>query len=105
MYVAMNRFQVVKGEERAFEEVWLGRDIYLNDVSGFIEFHLVRGPADDAHTLYATHTIWASETAFRDWTRSDAFRAAHKNAGDHKHLYAGPPVFEGFEVLQTVKPS
>jgi heme-degrading monooxygenase HmoA len=104
MYVAMNRFSVLDGHEREFEDVWLGRDIFLNEVPGFVEFHLVRGPSEDGHTLYATHTIWASEDAFRDWTRSQAFRDAHKNAGDHKHLYAGPPKFEGFEVIQTVKP-
>jgi len=37
--------------------------------------------------------------------RSEAFRAAHKDAGGNKPLYLDHPVFEGFEVLQTVKPA
>jgi heme-degrading monooxygenase HmoA len=37
------------------------------------------------------------------WTRSDAFRRAHRDAGSNKPLYLGHPEFEGFEVLQTVK--
>jgi len=103
MYIAMNRFRVLRGEERRFEEVWLNRDIHLKQVPGFVEFHLVRGPEDDACTLYASHTVWASRAAFEGWTKSQAFRDAHKNAGDHKGLYEGHPQFEGFEVIQTVR--
>ena len=60
---------------------------------GLIEFHLHKGPAAEDHTLYA----------FEAWTKSEAFRAAHRNAGDHKPLYLGHPQFEGFEVRQTVE--
>lgn len=102
MFIAMNRFRVLHGQEKRFEEVWLSRDIHLRDVPGFIEFHLVRGPEDEECTLYASHTVWASREAFEGWTKSEAFRDAHKNAGEHTGLYAGHPHFEGFEVLQTV---
>jgi hypothetical protein len=40
---------------------------------------------------------------FEAWTKSEAFRAAHRGAGQNKPLYLGHPEFEGFEVLQTVK--
>lgn len=103
MFIAMNRFRVVHGEEERFEQVWLNRDIHLREVPGFVEFHLVRGPAADDHTLYASHTVWASRAAFEDWTKSQAFREAHRNAGEHTGLYLGHPQFEGFEVLQTVR--
>lgn len=103
MFIAMNRFSVKKGEEKRFEDVWLSRDIHLSEVPGFVEFHLVKGPEVEDHTLYASHTVWASRTAFEDWTRSQAFRDAHRNAGQHTGLYEGHPVFEGFEVLQTVR--
>ena len=43
--------------------------------------------------------FWASKDAFIDWTKSEAFRLAHKNAGQHKDLYIGAPNFEGFEVV------
>jgi heme-degrading monooxygenase HmoA len=103
MFIAMNRFCVAKGAESAFEHVWLSRDGHLDEVPGFVEFHLLKGPEAEDHTLYASHTIRESRAAFDAWTKSEAFRAAHRNAGDHKPLYLGHPSFEGFEVHQTVK--
>ena len=99
MYIAMNRFKIVPGSEADFEKVWATRDTHLNAVPGFKEFHLVRGPEHEDHVLYASHTIWESEAAFQDWTRSEAFREAHKNAGDNRALYLGHPEFEGFTVV------
>jgi len=32
MFIAMNRFQVIKGSEAALEAVWLSRDTYLDKV-------------------------------------------------------------------------
>ena len=103
MFIAMNRFQVIKGEEGRFEDVWLSRETHLERVPGFIEFHLLRGPAAQDHTLYSSHTVWADRDTFTAWTNSEAFRAAHGGTGQHKPLYLGHPVFEGFDVLQTVK--
>lgn len=104
MFIAMNRFRVKKGSEAAFEDVWLSRDTQLTREAGFVAFHLLRGPSGEDDTLYASHTVWQSEDDFLAWTRSDAFRAAHRDAGDHRALYAGPPQFEGFSVIQTVTP-
>jgi heme-degrading monooxygenase HmoA len=103
MFIAMNRFQVHRGREAEFERLWLNRETHLADMPGFVEFQLLRGPATDVHTLFASHTVWASRDAFEAWTRSAAFRAAHKNAGAHTGLYAGHPQFEGFEVRQEVR--
>ena len=103
MYIAMNRFKVAPGSESDFEQMWTGRDSYLHAVPGFVEFHLLRGPKKDDHTLYSSHTIWANHGAFEDWTRSEAFRAAHANAGDNRAMYLGHPEFEGFAVVQTIK--
>ena len=95
----MNRFHVVLGKEQAFEKVWLERDTHLKDVNGFKTFHLVRGASNDDFTLYASHTVWSSKLDFENWTKSEAFRAAHKNAGENSHLYLTHPNFEGFEVV------
>jgi heme-degrading monooxygenase HmoA len=103
MFIAMNRFQVRKGEEAAFEARWLERDSYLSAVPGFVEFHLLKGPAAEEHTLYASHTVWQSYADFEAWTRSEAFRAAHRDAGQGRSLTISHPVFEGFEVIQLVK--
>lgn len=107
MYIAMNRFRVAKGAGAEFERIWAERETHLGDVPGFIEFHLLRGPEAEDHTLYASHTCWQSHGHFEAWTKSDAFRKAHANAakgsGSRDGLYLGPPRFEGFEAIQVVK--
>lgn len=101
-FIAMNRFKVAKGNEAEFESVWLNREIHLHTVPGFVEFHLLRGPDRDDHVLYSSHTIWENEAHFTAWTKSQAFRDAHKGAGERGSLYLGHPEFEGFTVIQTV---
>lgn len=103
MFIAMNRFQVKKGSEQAFETLWATRESYLGELPGFIEFHLLRGPDAEDHRLYSTHTLWADKAAFENWTKSEQFRKAHARAGGNKPLYLGHPEFEGFHVLQEQK--
>lgn len=99
MFIAMNRFMVLRGAEADFEKVWTTRDSHLLGVPGFLSFHLLRGPEREDHTLYASHTEWASRADFEAWTRSEAFRLAHRNAGNNRPMYQGHPEFEGFEVV------
>lgn len=96
MFIAMNRFKVVKGEEEAFETVWRSRKSRLDEMPGFRTFSLLRGPERDDHVLYASHSVWETEEAFRAWTTSEQFRDSHRNAGQNRPLYLGPPEFEGF---------
>ena len=56
MYIAMNRFKVLKDKAKAFEDVWLTHDTHLNEMCG-VEFRLQRGPEYGDHILYASHTI------------------------------------------------
>ena len=102
MFIAMNRFRVARGSEHAFEQVWLNRDSQLNKVPGFVEFHLLKGPEAEDHTLYASHTVWRSKSHFEDWTKSEAFRKSHARAGGGKPLTMCHPEFEGFHVIQEV---
>ena len=106
MFIAMNRFRVKRGSEDAFEKVWFTRESYLDRMAGFVEFHLLKGPEAEDHTLYATHTVWQSKADFEAWTKSDEFRAAHARAGNNTtgSLYLDHPKFEGFEVRQTQTP-
>ncbi|WP_111748513.1 antibiotic biosynthesis monooxygenase family protein [Salinisphaera orenii] len=105
MFIAMNRFKIHPGYEAEFERVWLERESHLQNVEGFVEFHLLQGPSSDDNTLYASHTVWASREAFEAWTRSEAFRAAHRNAGANSHIYVEGPRFEGFDVVQRMGPT
>ena len=95
----MNRFKIVKGKELEFENIWKKRETHLEKVSGFKNFNLIRGVSNQDYTLYASHSTWNSEESFIDWTKSDSFRMANKDAGKHKELYLGHPEFEGFKVV------
>ena len=101
MFVAMNRFKVVKDATGDFEAVWLGRDSHLGEMEGFVEFNLQRGPEHEDHVLYASHTIWRSRADFEAWTRSEQFRKAHSRVPSTKPLYLGHPQFEGFEAVRA----
>lgn len=97
MYIAMNRFRIARGREQDFITIWKNRDTHLQQVPGFKQFNLLQGPSTDEYTLFASHSTWESADAFVNWTKSEAFRMAHANAGDSKGIYLGPPQFEGFE--------
>ena len=64
MFIAMNRFKIVKGKETEFENVWKNRDTHLANVVGFKSFNLIKGEEKDDHTLYASHSIWNSRKIF-----------------------------------------
>ena len=89
MYIAMNRFQIVTGKEKIFENLWKNRETYLESVKGFKSFNLIKGEANETFTLYASHSTWASKHAITNWTKSEAFRKAHKNAVSAKNIYIG----------------
>ena len=95
----MNRFEILINSEDVFEQVWRDRDSHLNKVEGFKNFNLIRGETYEDHTLYVSHSTWRSKEDFTNWTKSEAFRQAHRGAGENKGLYLGHPIFEGFEVV------
>ena len=97
MFIAMNRFKITPGREDDFISVWKKRDSHLDGVPGFRSFNLLRGATTDQSTLFASHSIWDSRAAFEAWTRSEAFRMAHRDAGDTKGIYLGHPQLETFE--------
>ena len=94
----MNRFKIIPGNEDEFLDIWRNRETFLDEVPGFKEFNLLKGPVTEEYSLFASHSIWESKQAFEDWTKSEAFRKAHANAGTAKPVYLDKPEFEGFEV-------
>ena len=99
MYIAMNRFKINRGQEEAFEHVWKTRDTHLDKVPGFSNFHLLKADSNEEYTLYTSHSTWNSREDFTAWTKSEAFKLAHKNAGKHRDIYIGPPELETFEAV------
>ena len=73
MFIAMNHFNVNPDRGQDFEEVWKGRESYLKDLDGFVQFSLLKGddPGD-----YISHTIWESRQDFLNWAQSEHFRRA-----------------------------
>ena len=100
-FIAMNRFKVRLGSETDFESMWKNRESRLQELSGFQEFRLLKGPEGDGYRLYSSHVVWDSRADFEAWTKSEQFRDAHKNAGKSNTQSAlmGPPQFEGFETV------
>lgn len=100
MFLAMNRFRIALGREADFVAHWENRNSYLNEVPGFVSFNLLRGDSTEEYTLFASHSVWASEQAFEDWTKSEAFRKAHMQAGQSpRDFYLGPPQLELFQAV------
>ncbi len=104
MYLAMNRFKVLKDRTEDFEKMWHGRDSELPTLEGFVEFRLLIGPESEDHILYSSHTFWQSEENFVAWTKSDAFRNSHsrKRSGKSGPMTMGHPTFEGFKTIQII---
>ncbi len=99
MFIAMNHFRVAPERCEEFERAWRERESYLGEVPGFVEFHLLKGPEEDGARLYASHTTWRDEAAFRAWTESEAFHKAHRRAGSTAGTLVGPPRFVGWDVV------
>jgi hypothetical protein len=106
MFIAMNRFRVKRGAEDAFEKVWLSRDLYLERVPGFVEFHLLKGPEAEDNTIRSTPHMRcgrAKPPSRRGPNRrSSALRMRRAGNDTTGPLYLDHPKFEGFEVRQTV---
>ncbi len=103
MFLAMNRFTVTAENAAEFERMWLNRESRLQELDGFVEFHMLKGPEADGRILYASHTVWQSEEHFLAWTRSQQFRDSHANAGETRKLHEGQPKFEGFRAIQHIE--
>lgn len=100
-YIAMNRFKIAEGCETAFEEVWRSRESRLKELSGFREFRLLKGQKSEGFTLYSSHVLRDRKADFEAWTKSEQFRASHRNASDSRSKGAilGHPEYEGFETI------
>ena len=83
----MNRFKMICGLKYHFEDVWKKRDTHLNNVKGFKNFKLIKGKQKEQYILYVSHSAWVNEECFINWTRSDTFIFAHKDAGKNKNIY------------------
>ena len=99
MYLAMSRLQIMPGKENEFETVWKSRETHLEGVKGFKKFNLIKDATNKEFSLYVSHSEWNSEKEFWDWTRSDSFRLAHKDAAFHKDIYLEPLIMKDLKLI------
>jgi Antibiotic biosynthesis monooxygenase len=55
MFIAMNRFKVIKEEHKTFEDLWVTRQSYLDEVKGFRAFHLPGSRTRGPYTLFISY--------------------------------------------------
>ena len=96
MFIAMNQFKVVRGQETEAENLWAECGSRLDEVPAFRRIGLVSGRN---RTICSSHSVWNDREAPRAWTKSEAFRKAHADAGVGENLDLGHPQFEGFDVI------
>lgn len=114
MIVVTNRIPVAKGHEAEFEDRFRNRAHLIDQAPGFIKNQVLRpvlrrfnheiGEWEEAgeQGYHLVQTYWESEQAFWDWTRSEAFRIAHKNRAPAE-TFAGPNVLEIHDVILSTE--
>ncbi len=75
-FVAVNYINCTPEYRERFEELFGSRAHAIDSMPGFIEMHVLR-PAKDGDN-YLIVSYWATEEAFKDWTKSEAFIEGHK---------------------------
>ncbi len=94
MIVVMNRIPVAEGREEDFEKTFTGRDRAVDQMPGFVDLQVLR-PSEGR--TYIVMTRWKSREDFDQWTKSEAFIAAHRKQSPG--LAEGRPTLEIYEVF------
>ncbi len=100
MFVAMNNFKVVPGQEEQFVKIWKERESYLSGVAGFVQFSLLRGDEGE----FISHSTWESRAAFTAWTQSDAFVQGHRQGGSLMGVLEGAPHVKMYDAVIVETP-
>jgi heme oxygenase (mycobilin-producing) len=94
MIIVMNRIPLAPGREQDFERTFAERDRAVDHMPGFIDMQVLR-PSEG--NTYVVLTRWASRESFREWTESEAFKAAHRKQSPG--LAETRPTLEIYEVV------
>ena len=101
MFVATNRLMVKEGHGHELEERF-GLRGGVEKQAGFLGFELWKREVRADHEEYLVVTHWESKEAHHEWTRSEAFKAAH--SGPRADFLAGHPEFGAYEVRLASHP-
>lgn len=81
MYVVMNKLTVPPEGAAGLEAGFAHSAGRMRQIPGCVNFQLLKEEAE-GHPVYLVITHWQDKDAFHAWTKSEAFRRAHANAGD-----------------------
>mgnify|MGYP006275707447 CR=1 FL=1 len=82
MYLVMNVITTTPERASHLEQAFAPSPERMKAIPGFIRFELLRERGEEgAPPRYSAATWWEDEAAFKAWTESEAFRAAHARAG------------------------
>ena len=98
-HIAMNRFKIAEKLNDVFEELWRSRDSYLQSMTGFISFNLIKVQLNKGSTRYISHSTWKSKDAFTARTRSKDFFLASQVVTKNSCIFINHPTFKVFEVV------
>lgn len=99
MIIVMNKFSIKNDRVDDFLARWEGRNSYLKQMEGFIEFHLLRGEKFDEYTIISSHVKWESMDKFMAWTKSEQFKKAHEKAHESADMHFQNANLEIYEVI------
>ena len=94
MIIVMNRIPVAEGRESDFEKTFTERDRAVDLMPGFVDLQVLR-PTEGR--TYVVMTRWKSREDFDQWTKSEAFIAAHRKQSPG--LAESRPTLEIYEVF------
>lgn len=98
MIVVANRIPVHAEYAGAFEEVFANRASLVDQMPGFVAYHLLRPQSDGAP--YVVMTFWESYDHFKAWVESPEFKEGHGRSGTlPREAFAGQSVLEIHEVI------
>ena len=99
MFMASAQFEVVKGQEETFENLWAARSSRFHEMPGFISFRFQKGPERGNHVLYFSLTTWATQQSFLAWRYSEQFMEGYENGGKRGRVHQSPCRLEEFETI------
>ncbi len=110
MFLVTNRLNINPGHETELEARFARRAGLIEQEPGFVRMTVLRpvekkrdGQGGDSQPLptgklYLVQTWWQSQEAFWAWTKSESFKAAHRDTPPPE-MYAGPASLEMHEVV------
>jgi heme-degrading monooxygenase HmoA len=103
-FVAINYISCVPSYKARFEELFASRAHAIDTMPGFINMHVLRPAKEEDNYLIVSY--WETEDAFKDWTKSEAFRIGHQRGfadiAKAKQEGAAPPISSDFKTYKII---